>query len=68
MNQTLIIDNLRYVLQNMRLQTGDMAKVQADIVAQAIIEIGLMQSKIEELQNDIEKLKYRLETDLEVDE
>lgn len=30
--------------------------------------IGLMQSKIEELQNDIEKLKYRLETDLEVDE
>lgn len=67
MNQTLQ-GNLRYVLQNMRLQPGELAKVQADIVAQAMIEIGLMQSKIEELQNDIEKLKYRLETDLEVDE
>lgn len=64
MNNTLI-DNLRYVLQNMRLQKGDMAKVQADIVAQAISEIGLMQSKIEELQNDIDSI---LETDLEVDQ
>lgn len=63
MNQTLI-DNLRYVLQNMRLQPGELAKVQADIVAQAIIEIGLMQSKIEELQ----KVQHRLLHPSEVDE
>ena len=56
MNQTLI-DNLRYVLQNMQLQPGDTAKVQADIVAQAIIEIGLMQTKIEKLQNTILRLE-----------
>ena len=70
MNQTLI-DNLRYVLQNMRLQPGDMAKVQADIVAQAIIEIGLMQSKIEELQNTIlrlEEVQHRLLHPSEVEE
>lgn len=57
MNQTLI-DNLRYVLQNMRLQHGDMAKVQADIVAQAIIEIGLMQSKITDLERTISKYRH----------
>ena len=56
MNETLI-DNLRYVLQNMRLQKGDMAKIQADIVAQAISEIDLMGCRIEELQNTI--AKYR---------
>ena len=70
MNQTLI-DNLRYVLQNMRLQPGDMAKVQADIVAQAISEIGLMQSKIEELQNTIlrlEEVQHRLLHPSEVEE
>ena len=49
-NQTLI-DNLRFVLQNMRLQPGDMAKVQADIVAQAIGEILSMGCRIEELQH-----------------
>ncbi len=59
MNQTLI-DNLRYVLQNMRLQPGDMAKVQADIVAQAIIEIDLMGCRIEELQNKIAGLEKSL--------
>ena len=63
MNQTLI-DNLRYVLQNMRLQKGDMAKVQADTVAQAIIEIELMGGHIEELQAKVADLertisKYR---------
>jgi hypothetical protein len=58
-NQTLI-DNLRYVLQNMRLQPGDMAKVQADIVAQAIIEIDLMGCRIEELQNKIAGLEKSL--------
>ena len=47
MNQTLI-DNLRYVLQNMRLQKGKMAKVQADIVAQAISEIELMSCRIKD--------------------
>ena len=52
MNQTLI-DNLRYVLQNMRLQTGDMAKVQADIVASAMLELVCMDAKIEELQNKL---------------
>ena len=70
MNQTLI-DNLRYVLQNMRLQSGDMAKVQADIVAQAIIEIGLMQNKIEELQNKIlslEEVQHRLLHPSEIDQ
>lgn len=70
MNQTLI-DNLRYVLQNMRLQPGEIAKVQADIVAQAIIEIGLMQCKIEELQNTIlslEEAQHRLLHPSEVDQ
>ena len=56
MNNTLI-DNLRYVLQNMRLQKGDMAKVQADIVAQAISEIDIMGCRIEELQNTIVELE-----------
>ena len=63
MNQTLI-DNLRYVLQNMRIQPGDMAKVQADIVAQAIGEIESMGCRIEELQAKVAGLertisKYR---------
>lgn len=39
-----VLDGLRYVLQNMRLQEGQMAKVQADIVAQAIIEIETLKS------------------------
>ena len=56
MNQTLI-DDLRYVLQIMRLQTGDLAKVQADIVAQAIIELGLMSCNIEELERTISKYR-----------
>ena len=56
MNETLI-DDLRYVLQIMRLQTGDLAKVQADIVAQAIIELGLMSCKIEELERTISKYR-----------
>ena len=55
-NQKLI-DNLRYVLQNMRTQPGDMAKVQADIVAQAITEIENQQSHIKRLLARIDKLK-----------
>ena len=47
MNDTLI-DNLRYVLQNMRLKKGDMAKVQSDIVAQAISEIMRLNAKIDD--------------------
>jgi len=58
-NQTLI-DNLRYVLQNMRLQPGDMAKVQADIVAGAMLELVCMDAKIEELQNKIAWLEESL--------
>ncbi len=49
MNETLI-DSLRYVLQNMRLQQGDMAKVQADIVASAIAEIETLNCRIENLK------------------
>ena len=56
MNQTLI-DNLRYVLQNMRLQKGDLAKVQADIVAQAIIEIDLMGCRIADLERTVSKYR-----------
>jgi hypothetical protein len=46
-----VIDGLRFVLQNMRLQTGDMAKVQADIVAQAIIELEMAHEHIEKLES-----------------
>ncbi|MFY8201185.1 MAG: hypothetical protein ACOVLE_10965 [Pirellula staleyi] len=54
MNKTLI-DSLRYVLQNMRLQQGDMAKVQADIVASAIVEIETLNCRIEELESEVAK-------------
>ena len=56
MNQTLI-DNLRYVLQNMRLQKGEIAKVQADIVAQAISEIELMSCRIKDLEETLLRLQ-----------
>jgi ubiquinone biosynthesis protein UbiJ len=42
----------------MRLQTGDIAKVQADIVAQAIIEIEVMGCRIEELGDRLQEVKY----------
>jgi hypothetical protein len=45
-----VLDGLRFVLQNMRLQEGQMAKVQADIVAQAIIEIETLDQHIEKLE------------------
>lgn len=45
-----VLDGLRFVLQNMRLQPGDMAKVQADIVAQAIIELEMLETKLEQLE------------------
>ena len=69
MNQTLI-DNLRYVLQNMRLQKGDMAKVQADIVAQAISEIELIGCRIKYMQTHIIALEAKLSraTDFEADQ
>jgi len=41
----------------MRLQPGDMAKVQADIVAGAMLELVCMDAKIEELQNKIAGLE-----------
>ena len=56
MNQTLI-DNLRYVLQNMRLQKGEIAKVQADIVAQAMVELGAMGRKIADLERTVSKYR-----------
>ena len=56
MNQTLI-DNLRYVLQNMRLQKGEMAKVQADIVAQSIEEIKTLDCKIIAMKERIRELE-----------
>lgn len=46
-----VLDGLRYVLQNMRLQEGQMAKVQADIVAQAIVELEMAQNHIEKLES-----------------
>ena len=46
-----VLDGLRYVLQNMRLQPGDMAKVQADIVAQAIVEIETLDKHIEHMES-----------------
>lgn len=49
----MVIDNLRYVLQNMRLQHGEIAKVQADMVAQAIIEIETLNCRIEELKSEV---------------
>ena len=45
-----VLDGLRFVLQNMRLQQGDMAKIQADIVAQAIIEIEALDQHVEKLE------------------
>ena len=56
MNQTLI-DNLRYVLQNMRLQKGEMAKVQADIVSQSIEEIKTLDCKIIAMKERIRELE-----------
>jgi hypothetical protein len=45
-----VLDGLRFVLQNMRLQQGDMAKIQADIVYQAIVEIETLDQHIEKLE------------------
>lgn len=50
-----VLDGLRFVLQNMRLQPGDIAKVQADIVAQAIIEIEILECQIAELESELAK-------------
>lgn len=46
-----VLDGLRYVLQNMRLQEGQMAKVQADIVAQAIVELEMANNHIKKLES-----------------
>ena len=46
-----VIDGLKFVLQNMRLQPGEIAKVQADIVQQAIIEIESLDQHIEKLES-----------------
>lgn len=46
-----VLDGLRYVLQNMRLQEGQMAKVQADIVAQAIVELEIAHNHIKKLES-----------------
>jgi len=45
----IVIDGLRLVLQNLRLQDGAMAKVQADYVANAIKEIERLNAKVEEM-------------------
>jgi hypothetical protein len=45
-----VLEGLRFVVQNMRLQEGQMAKVQADIVAQAIVEIETLDKHIERLE------------------
>ena len=49
-----VLEGLRFVLQNMRLQEGQMAKVQADIVAQAIVELEMVDKKVEELEAVVE--------------
>ena len=46
-----VLEGLRFVLQNMRLQEGQMAKVQADIVAQAIVEIETLDKHIEQMES-----------------
>lgn len=45
-----VLDGLRFVLQNMRLQPGEIAKVQADIVSQAIVEIEALDRHIDKLE------------------
>ena len=57
-----VLDDLRYVLQNMRLQEGQMAKVQADIVAQAIVEIETLDKHIEEMSSGFRDMAYTAET------
>ncbi len=54
-----IIDGLRFVLQNMRLQSGEMAKVQADIVEQAIVEMELVERKLNELESSAHDMAHR---------
>ena len=57
-----VLDGLRYVLQNMRLQEGQMAKVQADIVAQAMVEIETLDKHIDELSSGFRDMAYTTET------
>ena len=45
----MTIDGLNVVLQNLRLQDGAMAKVQADYVENAIKEIERLNAKVDEM-------------------
>jgi len=53
MSSETIVDGLKYVLQNVRLQSGDIWQKQVNIVNESITEITRLNARVKELEAKI---------------